>query len=114
VNQIEWSPFGHSPRMLDFCRENEIAIKAWSPLTRARRINDDKVAAMAARYGKTPAQLLIRWNLQLGVVPLPKANHVQHLRENLNVFHFEISPLDMARLNALNEHYSARERLKYL
>jgi 2,5-diketo-D-gluconate reductase A len=114
VNQIEWSPFGHSPRMLDFCRENEIAIQALSPLTRARRLNDDKVAAMAARYGKTPAQLLIRWNLQLGVVPLPKANHVQHLRENLSVFNFEISPLDMTRLNALNEHYSAREKLKYV
>jgi diketogulonate reductase-like aldo/keto reductase len=114
VNQIEWSPFGHSPRMLDFCRDNEILIQAWSPLTRASRLNDDKVAAMAARYGKTPAQLLIRWNLQLGVVPLPKANHVQHQRENLNVFDFEIMPADMAKLGALNEHYSALERLRYL
>ena len=70
VNQIEWSPFGHSPSMLDFCRDNEIVIQAWSPLTRASRLNDDKVATMAARYGKTPAQLLIRWNLQLGVVPV--------------------------------------------
>jgi 2,5-diketo-D-gluconate reductase A len=114
VNQIEWSPFGHSPRMLDFCRDNEITIQAWSPLTRASRLNDDKVAAMAARYGKTPAQLLIRWNLQLGVVPLPKANHVQHQRENLNVFDFEIVPADMAKLGALNEHYSALERLQYV
>ncbi|HEX5161120.1 MAG TPA: aldo/keto reductase [Steroidobacteraceae bacterium] len=114
VNQIEWSPFGHSPSMLDFCRDNEIVIQAWSPLTRATRLNDDKVGAMAARYGKTPAQLLIRWNLQLGVVPLPKANHVQHLRENLNVFDFEISHTDMAKLNGLNEHYSALKRLQYL
>lgn len=114
VNQIEWSPFGHSPRMLDFCRDNNILIQAWSPLTRARRLNDDKVAAMAARYGKTPAQLLIRWNLQLGVVPLPKANHVHHQRENLNVFDFEILPADMAKLGALNEHYSSLERLQYL
>jgi len=114
VNQVEWSPFGHSPRMLDFCRENEILIQAWSPLTRATRLNDDKVGAMAARYGKTPAQLLIRWNLQMGVVPIPKANHVQHQRENLHVFDFEILPQDMTRLNALNEHYSAMERLGYL
>jgi len=114
VNQIEWSPFGHSPSMLDFCRDNEIVIQAWSPLTRATRLNDDKVGAMAARYGKTPAQLLIRWNLQLGVAPLPKANHVQHLRENLNVFDFEISTIDMAKLNGLNEHYSALKNLQYL
>ncbi len=114
VNQVEWSPFGHSPRMLDFCRDNDIVIQAWSPLTRATRLNDDKLGAMAARYGKTPAQLLIRWNLQMGVVPIPKANHVQHQRENLHVFDFEILPQDMARLNALNEHYSAVNRLAYL
>ncbi len=114
VNQIEWTPFGHSPLMLDFCRENEIVIQSWSPLTRGKRLGDDKVAPMAARYGKTPAQLLLRWNLQLGVVPLPKANHVQHQRENLNVFDFEIMPQDMTRLNALNEHYSALDSLKYL
>jgi diketogulonate reductase-like aldo/keto reductase len=114
VNQIEWSPFGHSPRMLDFCRENDIIIQAWSPLTRASRLNDDKLGTMAARYGKTPAQLLIRWNLQLGVVPIPKANHVQHQRENLNVFDFEISGSDMVKLNGLNEHFSALRGLQYL
>ncbi len=114
VNQVEWSPFGHSPRMLDFCRDNDIVIQAWSPLTRASRLNDDKVAAMAARYGKTPAQLLIRWNLQLGVAPLPKANHAQHQRENLNVFDFEILPADMAKLGALNEHFSSLQRLQYV
>jgi diketogulonate reductase-like aldo/keto reductase len=113
VNQIEWSPFGHSPSMLDFCRDNGIVIQAWSPLTRAQRLNDDKLAGMAARYGKNAAQLLIRWNLQLGVVPLPKANHVQHQRENLNVFDFEISPPDMAKLRTLNEHYSAMGALSY-
>ena len=114
VNQIEWTPFGHSPRMLDFCHDNGIVIMAWSPLTRGTRLNDDKLAAMAARYGRTPAQLLIRWNLQLGVVPIPKANHVQHLRDNLHVFDFDIIPQDMARLRALNEHYSALDRLDYL
>jgi diketogulonate reductase-like aldo/keto reductase len=68
---------------------------------------------MAARYGKTAAQLLIRWNLQHGVVPLPKANHVQHLRDNLNVFDFEIAQHDMVRLNALNQHFSVVDKLDY-
>jgi diketogulonate reductase-like aldo/keto reductase len=114
VNQIEWTPFGHSPRMLDFCNENQIVIQAWSPLTRGTRLNDDKLAAMAARYGRTPAQLILRWNLQLGVVPLPKANHATHQRDNLQVFDFEISPIDMKKLRTLNEHYSALEKLQYL
>jgi diketogulonate reductase-like aldo/keto reductase len=114
VNQIEWTPFGHSPRMLDFCHDNGIVIQAWSPLTRGNRLNDDKLASMAARYGRTSAQLLIRWNLQLGVVPLPKSNLVQHLHDNLRVFDFEIAPQDMARLRALNEHYSALDRLQYI
>lgn len=114
VNQIEWSPFGHSPRMLDFCHDNHIVIQAWSPLTRALRLNDDKLSAMAARYGKTPAQLLIRWNLQLGVVPLPKANHTQHQRENLDVFDFEIRQPDMVKLRTLNQHYSSIGALPYI
>jgi 2,5-diketo-D-gluconate reductase A len=114
VNQIEWTPFGHSPRMLDFCHDNDIVIQAWSPLTRGTRLNDDKVASMAARYGRTPAQLLLRWNLQLGVVPVPKANTAAHLRDNLHVFDFEITQPDMAKLRALNEHYSSLGTLEYL
>jgi len=114
VNQVEWSPFGHSPSMLDFCHDNGIVIQAWSPLTRAQRLNDNKLCAMAARYGKSPAQLLLRWNLQLGVVALPKANHAQHQRENLNVFDFEISQPDMVKLRTLNEHYSAMGALPYV
>ena len=114
VTQVEWSPFGHSPSMLDFCHDNEIVIQAWSPLTRAQRLNDNKLCAMAARYGKSPAQLLLRWNLQLGVVALPKANHAQHQRENLNIFDFEISQTDMSKLRTLNEHYSALGKLPYV
>ena len=114
VNQIEWSPFGHSPRMLDFCFDNHIVIQAWSPLTRGLRLNDDKLTSMAARYGKTPAQLLIRWNLQLGVVPLPKANHAEHQRENIEVFDFEIRQMDMVKLRTLNEHYSSMGVLPYV
>jgi 2,5-diketo-D-gluconate reductase A len=114
VNQIEWSPFGHSPRMLDFCFDNHIVIQAWSPLTRGRRLNDDKLTSLAARYGKTPAQMLIRWNLQLGVVPLPKASHPQHRQENLEVFDFEIRQMDMVKMRTLNEHYSSMGVLPYV
>jgi len=114
INQIEWSPFGHSMEMLDYCRENKIIIQAYSPLTRKKRIDEDPIEDLAKKYGKTPAQILIRWNLQLGTVPLPKANSKEHLRENIDVFDFEISGDDMAALNGLNEHFSALGSLPYL
>lgn len=114
VNQIEWTPFGCSPQMLAYCRENKIVIQAYSPLTRTERLADNTLAEISARYGKSPAQLLIRWNLQNGTVPIPKANRVQHLAENLDVFDFELSNDDMAALDSLNEHYSALGSLPYV
>jgi diketogulonate reductase-like aldo/keto reductase len=107
VNQIEWSPFGWSPEMLSWCRERGIVIQAYSPLTRGRRLDDQRLAEMAAEYGKTPAQLLLRWNVQLGTVPLPKANQMEHLVENAGTFDFEIREPDVERLGQLNEVYSA-------
>lgn len=116
VNQIEWSPFGHSEDMLRYCQENKIIIQAYSPLTRAKRLDDQKVVDIAKRHGKTPAQVMIRWNLQLGgVVPIVKANDVQHQKENLDVFDFELSTEEMKTLSGLNEHYSSLgSQLQYM
>ena len=114
VNQIEWTPFGHSERMLDFCRKNGIVIQAYSPLTRAERLQEPALKEIAAQRGKTAAQVLIRWNLQLGTVPLPKANRPDHLEEDFDVFDFELSEEDMSRLNELNESYSALGSLPYI
>lgn len=113
VNQIEWSPFGWSPDLLAYCREREIVIQAYSPLTRSERLGDHRLVEMGAEYGKTPAQLLLRWNLQLGVAPLPKANRREHLVENLDVLDFEISEAHLANLHRLNETYSSLESLPY-
>ena len=113
VNQIEWSPFGWSADMLDYCRERNIVIQAYSPLTRTKRLNEEKLAGVAAEYDKTPAQILLRWNLQLGVVPLPKANRKDHQVENLGVFDFEISEAHMETLKDLNEYYSSLGSLPY-
>ncbi|MFW5951149.1 MAG: aldo/keto reductase [Gemmatimonadota bacterium] len=107
VNQVEWTPFGWSREMLDYCREHRILIQAYSPLTRAERLDDERLGRLARTYGRTPAQILLRWNLQLGVVPLPKANRQEHLIENLGVFDFEISDEDMKALGDLNEPWSS-------
>ncbi len=107
ANQIEWTPFGWSPDMLEYCRERSIVIQSYSPLTRADRLDDEELTEMAAEYDRTPAQLLLRWNLQKGVVPLPKANRKDHLVENVGAFDFRISEDDMEALDDLNEHYSS-------
>lgn len=113
VNQIEWSPFGWSGGMLEQCREEGIVVQAYSPLTRATRLDDAALVDVARKHGKSPAQILIRWNLQRGVVPLPKANRLDHLEENVDVFDFDLGEEDMKRLDALNEQYSSLGTLPY-
>lgn len=107
VNQIEWTPFGHSDDMKKFCDSKSIVIQAYSPLTREERTDDEKLNQIARKYSKTAEQLLIRWNLQLGVVPLPKANSRDHLQQNLDVFDFQIDDDDMAALAQMNRDYSS-------
>ena len=113
VNQIEWSPFGWSAEMLDYCREHEIVIQAYSPLTRARRLDDPRLGEVAGEYGKTPAQILLRWGVQLGTAPIPKANRHDHLTENAAIFDFEIAEEHMRQLGELNETYSSLGSLPY-
>jgi 2,5-diketo-D-gluconate reductase A len=106
VNQIEWSPFGFNHKILQYCLNKNIAIQAYSPLTRTKRIDNGTISEMADRYDKTPAQIMLRWSLQSGVYPIVKANQKDHLVENLSVFDFELSEEDMDKLNDLNEEYS--------
>lgn len=114
VNQIEWSPFGYSERMFAFCQENRIILQAYSPLTRTKRLDNEMLLEIGAQHGKDPAQVLIRWNLQRGTVPLPKANQRQHLETNIDVFDFELTPYEMTKLDELNEHYSSLGGLPYV
>lgn len=114
VNQVEWTPFGWSADFLDYCRGKDILIQAYSPLTRAERLDDPRLGEIAAEVQQTPAQVLLRWHLQLGLVPLPKANQVPHLEENLGAFGFELDDEAMSRLSELNEHYSALGSLPYV
>jgi 2,5-diketo-D-gluconate reductase A len=114
VNQIEWSPFGHSEEMTQYCREKNIIIQAYSPLTRTKRLNDETLTKLADTYGKSPAQILIRWNIQRGTVPIPKANQKKHLEENIAVFDFEIKDEDMTLLSSFNEEFSSLGTLPYV
>ncbi len=114
INQIEWSPFGYSEKMIEYCKEKNIIIQAYSPLTRGKRLEEKELNKIAEKYNKTPAQILIRWNLQEHTLPIPKANQKLHIDENLDVFDFEIDQEDIKFLNNLNEHYSSLGSLPYV
>jgi 2,5-diketo-D-gluconate reductase A len=114
VHQIEWSPFGHSLDMLNFCEASGIVVQAYSPLTRGKRLKDERLLELSRKYGKSAAQVMIRWDLQHGVAPIPKAYRDDHQRENIDVFDFELDATDMGVLDGLNEQFSALEKLDYL
>ena len=105
VNQIEFSPFLYQKGILEYCRQRGIVVEAYSPLTRGRRLNDRRLRAIAAKYGRSPAQILLRWGLQHGLVMIPKSSQPDHIRENANVFDFEIRAEDMVALDALDEQH---------
>ena len=103
VNQVEFHPFLYQRELLQYCEGRRIQLEAYSPLTRGRRLKHPVIKEIAAKYRKTPAQVLIRWGLQHGLVEIPKSVRPERIRENADVFDFEIGSADMARLDALDE-----------
>lgn len=106
INQIEFSPFWYRQDLLDYCRTVGIALESYSLLTRGQRLHDPRLLELGKRYGKSPAQVLIRWALQHRVVAIPRSTNPEHIRANADVFDFAITPLDMAELDSMNENYS--------
>jgi len=102
VNQIELNPFVYDREMLDFCDRNGIQVIAYSPLTRGTCLQERTLLEVAQAYRKSAAQVLLRWALQKGVAVIPKASSVEHLRENRDVFDFELYNGDMDKLDALD------------
>lgn len=102
VNQIELSPFLRQADAVAFCREKGIQVEAYSPLTRGHRLKDRTIGAIARDLGRTPAQILIRWSLQKGFVAIPKSERSERIRENADVFDWELPAETMDRLDALD------------
>ena len=103
VNQVEFHPYLYQRDLLDYCINKGIVIEAYSPLTRAKRLNHPTIVAIAKKYSKTAAQVLIRWSLQHDVVVIPKSIHQDRIRENSQVFDFHLELEDMSLLDSLNE-----------
>ena len=87
--------------------ENQIQLQAWAPLMQGKARHIPEVMEISQKYGKTPAQVLIRWNLQHGVVTIPKSSTPERMVENAQVFDFQISEDDMASIDSLNLDHQA-------
>ncbi|MDN4594300.1 aldo/keto reductase [Polycladomyces subterraneus] len=102
VNQVEFHPHLTQKELRAYCSQHGIQVEAWRPLMKGEVANVPEIRELAAKYGKTPAQIVLRWNLQHGVVTIPKSVKEYRIRENADVFDFELSQEDMAKLDGLN------------
>ncbi|HZQ81489.1 MAG TPA: aldo/keto reductase [Gaiellaceae bacterium] len=102
VNQVQFSPFEHRTALLEACERHGIVLEAYSPLGTGRHLDDDTVAGIAERVGRTPAQVLLRWCVQREIPVIPKSTHRERIDENGQIFDFELSDDDLSQLDALD------------
>jgi 2,5-diketo-D-gluconate reductase A len=102
VNQIELHPRFQQAELRAWHAENDIATEAWSPLAQGELLDDERIVEIAERHDKTPAQTILRWHLQLGNVVIPKSVTPERIRENMEIFDFELSDEEMAEFARLD------------
>ncbi len=104
VNQIESNPYFQNDELIKYCQDRGIVVEVWSPLggTGGSILEDEVLKEIGAKYNKSPAQVVIRWHLQRGVVVLAKSTHQNRIIENLNVEDFTLDEEDMAKMKSLN------------
>jgi 2,5-diketo-D-gluconate reductase A len=103
VNQIEAHPYLTQDDVRAFCAQHQIAVEAWSPLGQGSVLDDPVVGRIAERTGKTPAQVVLRWHIQRGDIVFPKSVTPDRIRENIDIFDFELSGADVNDISLLNK-----------
>jgi diketogulonate reductase-like aldo/keto reductase len=102
VNQVEFHPYLYQKELLEFCREHDIILTAYSPLARGKILRDKIIQELSEKYKKTAAQISLKWALQKGTVVIPKASSEDHLRENMDIFDWKISDEDMKKIDSVS------------
>jgi diketogulonate reductase-like aldo/keto reductase len=103
VNQVEFHPFLYQQELLEYCQKNNIALEAYSPLAHGEKIKHSILKEVADHRGKSSAQVMLRWSLQHGNIVLPKSVTPERIKENFEVFDFELAPEEMMRIDGLHE-----------
>jgi 2,5-diketo-D-gluconate reductase A len=102
VNQIELHPYLVQDELRAFNAEHEIATEAWSPIAQGLVLDDPAIVELADRHGRTPAQVVLRWHIQLGNIVFPKSANPKRMQENFEIFDFELSDTDLGMISGLN------------
>lgn len=103
INQIELHPYLSQKQLAKFCFSKGIVVECWAPLARAKTASDETLIQIGKKYDKTPAQITLRWQIQRGLVTIPKSVHKERIVSNFKIFDFELSPDDMEIINSLNK-----------
>lgn len=105
INQVELHVFLQQPELLDYCHQHNIVVEAYSPLAHAKALHEPMLSEMAKKYGKSPAQIMLRWCIQRNLVIVPKSVTPSRIQENIDIFDFELVPSDMGKLKTLNTNF---------
>lgn len=105
VNQVEFHPRLTQKELRAFCVEQGIQVEAWSPLMQGQLFENEVLQEIAAKYNKTVAQIILRWDLQNGIITIPKSTKEHRIIANSEVFDFELSPEDMSQIDNLNQNH---------
>jgi diketogulonate reductase-like aldo/keto reductase len=103
VNQVEFHPYLIQQSLLDFCKRHNIQYEAWSPIINGRVNNINLIKVLGKRYDKSPVQIVLRWDLQKGVITIPESSHPDRIRSNADIFNFELSDEDMRKIDRLDK-----------
>jgi diketogulonate reductase-like aldo/keto reductase len=103
VNQVEFHPWLFQKDLLEFCKKEKIQMEAYSPLSRAKNLDSPMLKRVGSHHGKTPAQVMIRWGLQHGLVEIPKSTHKERISENASVFDFQIDDSEMKEIDSIDK-----------
>lgn len=101
VNQVEFHPWLYKKELLEFCKENDVILTASAPLARTRVLEDELIQKLAKEYEKSPAQIVLRWEIQKGVVTIPKTSSDEHLRSNFQLFDWELDSEDVKKIDGI-------------
>jgi len=102
INQVEFHPRLQQAELRSFCEEHNIQLEAWAPLMQGGLLEDKTISKIAEKYGKTNAQVILRWNIQNGIITIPKSVRQERMIQNANIFDFHLTDEEVSIINAMN------------
>jgi diketogulonate reductase-like aldo/keto reductase len=105
VNQVEFHPFLFQKGLMDYCQQNGVLIESYCPIARAERSDNPVLQRLAKKYDKSPVQIILRWQLEHDLVPIPRSMNPKHIQGNLDIFDFTLTEEEVRAVDGLNEDY---------